>query len=81
MGLWWVPHRCPLHPSTIPAAQCSSSIESQDRTASGLLGSALSVAFKRGDALVNVIVAENDSEPSHLAAERGLERTVDVFPW
>ena len=46
-----------------------------------LLNSALAVAFERGDVLVNVIVAEDDSELSHLAVERGLQRTVDVFSW
>ena len=46
-----------------------------------LLDSALSVVFQRGDVLVNVIVAEDDLELSHLAAERGLQRTVDVFSW
>lgn len=31
--------------------------------------------------LVNLIVAEDDPELSYLAAERGLERIVDVFSW
>ena len=46
-----------------------------------LLNSALAVAFQRGDVLVNIIVAEEDEEPSNLASERGLQRTVDVFAW
>lgn len=46
-----------------------------------LLDSALSLALKRGDILVNLIVAEDDPELSYLAAERGLERIVDVFSW
>ena len=44
-------------------------------TGQHLLDNALSVAFQRGHVLVNVIAAENDLELSHLAAERGLQRT------
>jgi hypothetical protein len=47
----------------------------------GLLDSALSMAFNRGDVLVSVIVAEDDPELAYIAAERGLQRTVDVFSW
>jgi hypothetical protein len=46
-----------------------------------LLDRALAAAFQRGDVLVDVIVAADDPELSQLAAERGLQRTVDVFSW
>ena len=46
-----------------------------------LLDSALAMAFRRGDVLVNVIVGENDTELARTVAGRGFERTVDVFAW